>query len=144
MFSQKPLVETRGANYARLASRVLEALNEAVGRRVGEGATKTDIALKIGCHRSQLTRVLNGATPNLTLRTISDILWATDYEPEDFRADPLEVISHNCTTFAQNQRTYVENWVETFSYPTKPISNYEGWTGDPKMNQDFSYAEAVN
>jgi transcriptional regulator with XRE-family HTH domain len=92
MYSRAPLVDSRGAAYARLASRVLEALNEAVQRRLGDGVTRSDIADRLGCHRSQLSRVLNGTVPNLTLRTIADILWATDHEADDFRADPVEVV----------------------------------------------------
>jgi len=106
MFSPAPLVDSRGAAYARLASRVLETLSEAVERRNSEGTTRSEIANRIGCHRSQLSRVLNGAVSNLTLRTISDILWATDYEAQDFMADPVERLSANCPTHKDHEFDY--------------------------------------
>lgn len=98
MFSQNPLVDSRKAAFARLASRVLETLNEAVSTRKDEGQTLSAIAEKIGCNRSSLTRTLNGSSANMTLRTISDILWATNFDPKDFSADPIETISPNWPT----------------------------------------------
>jgi len=74
---------------------VLRTLNDAVGRRQSDGETRLSIAQKIGCNRSQLSRTLNGSVSNLTLRTISDILWATSHEPIDFDADAWEDISSN-------------------------------------------------
>lgn len=86
------LVDDRQAAFARLVARVIDSLNLAVGTRVEQGITKTEIAAKIGCNRSSLSRALNGEGRNLTLRTISDVLWACDYEPEEFSASPLEDI----------------------------------------------------
>jgi AraC-like DNA-binding protein len=113
-FSQ-PLVDRRSAAFARLASRVLEALNEAVDHRKEEGKTLTELADSLGCHRSVLTRVLNGTSSNLTLRTISDVLWAADYDPQDFKADPIESI---CSNGIGVDDQYVG---ATVSYPTKTI-----------------------
>lgn len=87
--------DRRQAQYGRLVMNVLNALNDAVNRRVSEGESKSSIADRIGCHRSQLSRTLNGNVPNLTIKTISDILWATDHEPRDFGADACEMISSN-------------------------------------------------
>lgn len=102
MFSQKPLVDSRKAAFARLASRVLETLNEAVAARREEGQTISAIADRIGCNRSSVTRVLNGSSANMTLRTISDILWATNFDPRDFAADPIEQISPNWVAMDQS------------------------------------------
>lgn len=88
-------VDPREAQYARLAFGVLRTLREAVDRRVSEGLTKSAIAQRMNSDKSSLSRVLNGRTRNLTLKTISDILWATDFEPVDFEADPLEDLSAN-------------------------------------------------
>lgn len=88
-------VDPREAQYARLVFGVLRTLREAVDRRVGEGLTKTTIADRIGCDKSALSRVLNGRTRNLTLKTVSDILWATDFEPVEFDADAMEDLSPN-------------------------------------------------
>lgn len=74
---------------------VINVLNDAVRRRVSEGESRTKIAEKIGCQRSQLSRTLNGNVPNLTIKTISDILWATGHEPQDFIAEAYEDISPN-------------------------------------------------
>jgi transcriptional regulator with XRE-family HTH domain len=108
MYSPAPLVDSRGAAYARLASRVLECLNDAVQLRQSQGATRTEIADRMGCHRSQLSRILNGTLPNLTLRTISDVFWATDHEPRDLTADPVEALSANCPTHRHHERDYLE------------------------------------
>lgn len=96
----RPLVDQRGAAFARLVSRVTDTLNRAVEHRKSEGVTLKAAADKIGVHRSALSRVLNGTSRNLTLRTISDILWALEYEPQDFDADPLESINPDRPTFS--------------------------------------------
>lgn len=88
-------VDPREAQYARLVFGVLGTLREAVDRRVSEGLTKSAIANRIGKDKSSLSRTLNGRTKNLTLKTVSDILWAVDYEPVEFDADPLEALSPN-------------------------------------------------
>src|SRR5690606_7944218 len=88
----QPLVDDRQAAFSRLVSRVIETLNLAVEKRVERGQSKADLARKIGCHRSALTRVLNGTTRNITLKTVSDILWATEFEPVEFCAHPIEDI----------------------------------------------------
>jgi transcriptional regulator with XRE-family HTH domain len=88
-------VDPREAQYARLAFGVLRTLREAVDRRVNEGLTKSMIAQRIGCDKSTLSRVLNGRVRNVTLKTVSDILWATDFEPAEFGADALEELSPN-------------------------------------------------
>lgn len=88
----RPLVDARQAAFARLVARVIDALNHAVDKRTVEGATRKEIAEKIGCDKSSLSRALNGTSRNLTLKTVSDILWACDFEPEEFSATPLEEI----------------------------------------------------
>jgi transcriptional regulator with XRE-family HTH domain len=107
-----PLVDGRRAAYARLASRILETLNEAVHARLKKGTTKAEIAEKIGCHRSQLSRTLSGSVTNLTLKTISDILWATDFEPQDFKADALESINHNHRSHSDQEKEYVASFAD--------------------------------
>ena len=88
-------VDPREAQYARLAFRVLSTLRGAVDRRVDEGLTRSAIAKRIGKDKSALSRILNGRTRNLTLKTVSDILWAVDFEPVEFDADPVEQLSPN-------------------------------------------------
>ena len=87
--------DPRELQYGRLASNVLGSLRNAVAKRQAGGATRAAIAEQIGCDRSQLSRVLNGNVSNLTLRTISDILWATRHEPEAFKATAYEELSPN-------------------------------------------------
>lgn len=85
----------REAQYGRFASNILRVLREAVDRRVDEGETKASLAHKLGWNRSQLSRLLNGNVGNITIKSISDILWAARFEPEDFEAMAHEDISPN-------------------------------------------------
>jgi transcriptional regulator with XRE-family HTH domain len=117
--SSQPLVDERGAAFGRLASRILEVLNDAVDYRRERGDTLKDMAMRIGCHRSLLSRTLNGTSPNLTIRTISDILWAAHFEPQDFAADPIELLSPNGA-----HESYVgEEYFNDVSYLTTTISS---------------------
>lgn len=118
--SSRPLVDAQGAAFGRLVSRVLETLNEAVDYRRPGGATASSIADKLDCHRSVISRVLNGTTRNLTLRTISDILWAADFEPKDFEAEPVELISPNWV--ASPLAEMDNNGYISVIYPTKTLS----------------------
>jgi hypothetical protein len=111
------LFRKREAQYGRLVHNVLNMLNDAVHHRISEGETKASIARIIGCDRSSLSRILNGNIRNLTLRTISDILWATNYEPQDFSADPVEVISPNYVSIDVDQ-------VEAFPHPSSSVGFY--------------------
>ncbi|WP_374284850.1 helix-turn-helix domain-containing protein [Novosphingobium sp.] len=95
----QPLVSQRQAAFGRLVASVVSTLNFAIEARKSEGQTSKEIAEKIGCHKSALSRVLNGTTRNITLKTISDILWATDFEPIPFSAERLEDICPNSPTF---------------------------------------------
>jgi transcriptional regulator with XRE-family HTH domain len=118
MNSSLPLTNQRGAAFTRLASRVLEALNEAIDHRREEGQTLTQIADRLGYNRSVLSRVLNGTSSNLTLRTISDVLWAANYDPQDFKADPIEKICPNWVNTEDSEADYVSSVV---FYPTKTL-----------------------
>lgn len=91
----RPLVDEKSAAFSRLVSRVLETLNEAVQLRKAQGVTLASIADRMNVDRSSLSRSLNGTSKNLTLKTVSNILWATDFEPKDFAADPIETICPN-------------------------------------------------
>jgi transcriptional regulator with XRE-family HTH domain len=96
---------------------VLEAINEAVEHRRQEGQTITELADKLDCHRSVISRVLNGTSANLTLRTISDILWATNYEPQDFKADPIECL---CANMISHNDEFSD--VSVVKYPTRTLT----------------------
>lgn len=120
MISSQPLTDQRGAAFARLAARVIETLNAAVEKRREEGKSLTDLAGRIGCHRSLISRTLNGTTRNLTLRTISDILWAADFEPQDFSADAIEHISPNWISSETDAMD--EPAVRINIYPTKTLT----------------------
>lgn len=88
-------IDPRETQYARLAGNVLKVLKAAVAHRVADGVSQTEIADRIGMDKSRLSRILNGRVKNVTVRTVSDILWAAEHEPEEFSADPLEDISPN-------------------------------------------------
>lgn len=124
MTCSNPNVDQREAQYARLVFNVLNALNDAVRKRQNEGQTRAALAAKIGCNRSQLSRVLNGNIPNLTIKTISDILWAARYEPVDFTVDPYEEISSNYTYDVPIKETTPEVLV--------PVSDYRQATFHPR------------
>jgi hypothetical protein len=119
MTSSPPLVDERGAAFGRFASRVIETLNAAIEHRRAQGESVSTIADQLGCHRSVISRVLNGTTKNPTLRTVSDILWAARFEPEDFRADPIESIAPN---WVAEPNVRVENESRAFVlYGTKTV-----------------------
>ena len=88
-------VDPREAQYARFAFAILRTLRSAVNKRTKEGLTQAAIASRIGMDRSSLSRILNGRTSNLTIKTISDVLWATEFEPIEFDADPREDLMRN-------------------------------------------------
>lgn len=95
-----PLVDQRSAAFARLVARILDALNLAAERRRNEGVALKDVARKLGWHNSAISRLLNGTSHNMTLRTVSDLLWALDFEPKDFEAEALEDINPKAPTFS--------------------------------------------
>jgi transcriptional regulator with XRE-family HTH domain len=88
-------VEPRDAQYGRFASSVLRVLKSAVGERLHGGQSQREIADRLGWHASQLSRVLNGRVSNITIKTVSDVLWACDYEPCEFEASPSESLCSN-------------------------------------------------
>lgn len=66
---------------ARFISLVRRRLIEAIIKAENDdGITRADIARKIGCHRSRVTRQLRGNS-DLTLRSISEISWAIGMRP---------------------------------------------------------------
>jgi DNA-binding Xre family transcriptional regulator len=70
-------------------------LRAAVARRTADGVSQTELANRIGMDKSALSRILHARVQNITLRTVSDILWATEHEPTELSADALEEISPN-------------------------------------------------
>lgn len=86
-------VDPRDAQYARFAGSVLATLRCAVMRRVSEGLSQKEIGDRIDMDKSALSRVLNGRVRNITIKTVSDILWATEHEPVEFHADGFEDLS---------------------------------------------------
>lgn len=88
-------IDPREAAYGRLVSGVLGVLRRAVQSRVDQGAKRMDIAAAADLSAGHLSRILNGNVRNLTLRTVSDLLWATKHDPRDFEADRFEDLSGN-------------------------------------------------
>ena len=88
-------VSPRQSQYGRFASAILRVLKEAVEARVGGGQTQREIASRLDWHPSQLSRVLNGRVSNISIQTVSDLLWACDFEPREFEADPVEMLCPN-------------------------------------------------
>lgn len=88
-------VDPREAAYGRLVSGVLGVLRRAVATRVAADISKAEIALDAHLSAGHLSRILNGNVRNITLRTVSDLLWATKHDPRDFEADAFELLSEN-------------------------------------------------
>jgi hypothetical protein len=88
-------IDPREAQYARFAGAVLKALRAAVFHRVESGLSQREICDRIGMDKGYMSRILNGRVPNLTLRTVSDVLWATEHEPVEFEAEAIEQICPN-------------------------------------------------
>lgn len=88
-------VDPREAQYARLAANALRVLRGAVAHRAEEGVSQAEIGHRIGMDKGMLSRILNGRVRNITLRTLSDILWAAEYEPTTLSADSVESLMPN-------------------------------------------------
>lgn len=67
---------------------ITEAIGEAMERA---GLTRADVARQLGTNRSHVTKLLNG-THNMTLHSLSDLLWACGQEVEDLDLVDLGVI----------------------------------------------------
>lgn len=83
-------IDPRSAAYVRLIGDIYDMINDVVKRREKEGVTRAEIARRMGKDRSQLSRILNGHSSNITARTIADILYATDFELDRPAYHPLE------------------------------------------------------
>lgn len=88
-------IDRREMAYGRLALSTLETLREVVAKRESEGETRAEIARRIGMDRSQLSRTLNGKVKNITLRTISDILFSTGHSVASLDARPWEAVTQS-------------------------------------------------
>lgn len=94
MISFESDIAPRDLQYGRFASAVLGLLNHVVDTRVSDGITKKEIAEKIGWKPSALSRLLSGRVSNVTIKSISDLMWATGFQPE-LDAQANEVLSPN-------------------------------------------------
>mgnify|MGYP006302103245 CR=1 FL=1 len=63
--------------YARFAIDVLDELNGALRQEQDrQGLTKARIADRLGIHRSEVTKLLNGRRRNMTMESIAALAWA--------------------------------------------------------------------
>lgn len=97
MNSSRHQPDDRQRSYAYFLLSVLETLREAVSFRESEGELRSQIAARIDMDRSQLSRTLNGRVKNITIKTISDILYATGHSPKELEAEPWERLSQQWT-----------------------------------------------
>jgi antitoxin component HigA of HigAB toxin-antitoxin module len=65
--------------------RGIECISEAIE---ASGLSRSEVAEKLGCHKSIVTRILNGPQ-NMTLATLGAVLWACDRELGEFMSTPL-------------------------------------------------------
>jgi DNA-binding phage protein len=70
----------------KLIVEVTEALSRALATRK---VSRTELAKRLGATKGRVTQLLDGSA-NMTLRTISDVLWALDFKPI-VSAVPLDV-----------------------------------------------------
>lgn len=74
--------------------RLLGDIHESLYRMVEDsGLSRSEISDRVECHRSSITRRLNG-TANLTLESMSDIIWACDSYGE-FKITPIAKVNAN-------------------------------------------------
>lgn len=100
------------------------AVTEALLRAIRDASlARQSAAIAIGCSKSHLSQLLSGRR-NMTVRSISDILWACDFELSDLTVKPIgtsvvpadwEMI-HETTASSEVVGTAVET------------SNLGGWT----------------
>lgn len=65
--------------------RGIECISEAIA---ASGLSRSEVAEKLGCHKSLVTRILNGPQ-NMTLATLGAVLWACDRELDAFMSNSL-------------------------------------------------------
>ena len=76
MKSSSVKIEPRRRSYLRLIGELESQLHKAYEEEHGtSGLTFADIARKLGCHKSFITRKMNG-TSNMTLETLADLVFA--------------------------------------------------------------------
>ena len=86
--------------FSRFLSNIHDQLYSAFEkRRVAENMTKTELAEKIGVHKSLITRKFNG-TSNLTAESMAYLAWALDHYPE-LKLTPLEDLNNNQPTYLE-------------------------------------------
>jgi antitoxin component HigA of HigAB toxin-antitoxin module len=73
------------------------------------GITKADLAERLGRSKSYVTQLLNGRA-NMTLRTISDVMWALDSSLV-ISAAPLSIHSGRTTDFQDLTDGQVISWM---------------------------------
>ena len=135
-------VDPKEQFYARFASNILGALRAAVATRISEGMSQHEIAGKIRCHKSSISRTLNGRVNNITIKTVSDILWACSAEPRQFKFDFLEdlqsnfIPDHKCRSkyeFSENYSVFGEKML-----PKTEVENqYIYWIHPAQMGRQL-------
>ncbi len=107
--------ERASAKFMSFVHRVLR--REVVNAAKVQGITRAEVARRLETDRSSITRALNG-TSNLTIRTISDLCWALEIEP-DFDARSQEIIvGANCKAGTTNKHFERFSWAGKQSKPT--------------------------
>lgn len=71
-------IDKRRRVFVRLIGKLRHELNQALAEEhVANGMTQAQIAAILNCHKSFVSRVLNGTT-NMTLQTVADFAFALD------------------------------------------------------------------
>jgi|GEM_PF-3011952 len=74
------LKRTEGAIKAEARQRAFSVLRKAWKRRSAEGFTANELAARLGRDKAQVSRVLNGHSPTMTLETLALFLDGMGYQ----------------------------------------------------------------
>jgi plasmid maintenance system antidote protein VapI len=123
----------------RYIGSVRRQLTRAVLKAEERGISRSDIARKIGCHRSRITRMLTGSS-NLTLRSISELSWAIGKKPL-FSMEDIIPISTSAND-VRVQWDYEQSDPQNSNYrPMRPTSPQ---TNSPKIKVEEIEANNVS
>jgi hypothetical protein len=88
---------TEGAVKAEARQRAFSVLRKAWKRRSAEGFTANELAVALGRDKAQVSRVLNGHSPTMTLETLALFLDRLNfkYEQDCTAYEEVPLLNHN-------------------------------------------------
>jgi predicted transcriptional regulator len=95
-------IEPKSAKASDFIGDVRAELARTLSDLSDEGVTKSDVAKKLGVHRSAITRRIRG-TENITLRTLAEMAWAMDRDIIFRLEKPIVTTRHNAQVSSTTQ-----------------------------------------